>query len=38
MKKETMHSIIPQEEEVSILTVDTEAKDKEEVWVKAEDK
>jgi hypothetical protein len=37
-KKETMHSIILQEEEVSILVVDKEDEDKEEVWVKAEEK
>jgi hypothetical protein len=33
-----MHSIILQEEEVSILAVDTEDEDEEEVWVEAEDK
>jgi hypothetical protein len=33
-----MHSIIIQEEEVSILSVDTEDEDEEEVWVEAEDK
>jgi hypothetical protein len=36
-KKETMHSIILQEEEVSILAVDIEDEDEEEVWVEAED-
>jgi hypothetical protein len=38
IKKETMHSITPQEEETSILMVDTEDKDEEEEWVEAEDK
>ena len=37
-KKETMHSIILQEEEVSILIVDTQDEDEEEVWVEAEEK
>jgi hypothetical protein len=37
-KKETMHSIILQEEEVSIIMLDTKAEDEEEVWVKAEGK
>ena len=37
-KKETMHSIILQEEEVSILEVDTADEEEDEVWVEAEDK
>ena len=38
-KKETMHSTIPQEEELSILTVDTEEEEEEEeVWVEAKEK
>jgi hypothetical protein len=37
-KKETMHSITPQEEETSILTVDTKEEDEEEEWVEAEDR
>jgi hypothetical protein len=36
IKKETMCNINPQEEETSILVVDTE--DEEEEWVEAEDK
>jgi hypothetical protein len=36
--KETMHSITPQEEETSILTVDREDEDEEEEWAKAEEK
>ena len=36
--KEIMHNIILQEEEVSILGVDTEDEDEEEVWAKAKDK
>lgn len=35
-KKETLCSITPQEEEISILAVDTE--DEEEEWVEAEDR
>jgi hypothetical protein len=38
IKKETMHSITPQEEETSTLTVDTEDEDEEEEWAEAEDK
>jgi hypothetical protein len=37
-KKETLHSTIPQEEELSILVVDTEDEYEEEVWVEAKDK
>jgi hypothetical protein len=36
-KKETLHSITPQEEEISILVVDTEDEEDEEEWVEAED-
>jgi hypothetical protein len=38
IKKETLRSITPQEEETSILAVDSEDEDEEEVWVEAEDK
>jgi hypothetical protein len=34
-KKETLHCITPLEEEIAILTVDTEDEDKEEEWVEA---
>jgi hypothetical protein len=37
-KKEIMHSIILQEDEVSILAVDKEDEDEEEVWVEVEEK
>jgi hypothetical protein len=37
-KKGTLHSITPQEEENSILTMDSEEEDKEEEWVEAEDR
>jgi hypothetical protein len=37
-KKETLCSIILQEEETSTLMVDSEAEDEEEVWVKVEDR
>jgi hypothetical protein len=33
-----MHSITPWEEETSILVVDSEDEDEEEVWAEAEDK
>jgi hypothetical protein len=35
-KKETLRSIIPQEEETSTLVVDSEEEDEEEVWVEVE--
>jgi hypothetical protein len=38
IKKETLRSITPQEEETSILAVDSEDKDEEEVWAKAKEK
>jgi hypothetical protein len=38
IKKETMHSITPQEEETSILAVDTEEEDEEEEWVEVEER
>jgi hypothetical protein len=38
IKKETMHSITPQEEETSILIVDREDEDEEEEWAEAEEK
>jgi hypothetical protein len=38
IKKETMHSITLQEEEIPILEVDTEDEDEEEEWAEAEDK
>ena len=38
IKKETMRSITPQEEETSILTMDTEDEDDEEGWAEAEEK
>jgi hypothetical protein len=37
-KKETLHSIILQEEETSTLVVDLEEEDEEEVWVKVKEK
>jgi hypothetical protein len=37
-KKETLCSTNPQEEETSILTVDTEDEDEEEEWAEAEDR
>jgi hypothetical protein len=37
-KKETLHSTTLWGEETSILTVDTEDEDEEELWVEAEDK
>jgi hypothetical protein len=37
-KKETLHSTTLQEEETSILTVDSEEEDKEEEWVEAEER
>jgi hypothetical protein len=37
-KKETLRSTTPLGEETSILTVDLEDEDKEEVWVEAEDR
>jgi hypothetical protein len=37
-KKERMHNIILQEEEVSILAMDTEDKDKDELWVEDKEK
>jgi hypothetical protein len=37
-KKETLRSITPLGEETSTLTVDSEDKDEEEVWVEAEDR
>jgi hypothetical protein len=37
-QKETMHSITPQEEETSILTVDREDEDDEEEWAEDEEK
>jgi hypothetical protein len=37
-KRETLCSITPLGEETSILTVDSEDKDEEEVWVEAEDR
>jgi hypothetical protein len=36
-KKETLRSITLQEEETSILAVDSEDEDEEEVWAEAED-
>ena len=36
-KKETLHSITPQEEEISILTVDIEEEEEEEECAEAED-
>jgi hypothetical protein len=38
IKKEIMHSLTPWDEEISILAVDSEDEDKEEVWVEAEEK
>jgi hypothetical protein len=38
IKKETMRNITPQEEETSILVVDTKDEDEEEEWAEAEDK
>jgi hypothetical protein len=38
IKKETLHSIILQEEETSTPTVDSEEEEEEEVWVKVEDR
>jgi hypothetical protein len=38
INKETMHSINPQEEETSILMVDTKDEDEEEDWVEVEEK
>jgi hypothetical protein len=37
-KKETLHSITPLGEETSILAVDSEDEEEEEVWVEAEDR
>jgi hypothetical protein len=37
-KKETLHSTTPREEETSILAVDIEDEDEEEVWAEVEDK
>jgi hypothetical protein len=37
-KKETLRSITPLREETSILAVDSEDEDEEEVWVEAEDR
>jgi hypothetical protein len=37
-KKEALRSIIPQEEETSILTVDSKEEEEEEAWVEVEDK
>jgi hypothetical protein len=37
-KKETLHNITPLGEETSILAVDSEDEEKEEVWVKTNDK
>jgi hypothetical protein len=37
IKKETLHNITPLGEETSILVVDFEEKDEEEVWVEVED-
>jgi hypothetical protein len=37
-KKETLHNIILQKEETSILVVDSKDEDKEEVWVEVEDR
>jgi hypothetical protein len=37
-KKETLHSITPLGEETSILTVDSEEEEEEEVWVETEDR
>ena len=37
IKKETLRSITPLEEETSILVVDLEEEDEEEVWVEVED-
>jgi hypothetical protein len=36
--KETLHSITPQEKEISIPSVDTEDEDKDEEWVKAKER
>jgi hypothetical protein len=38
IKKETMQNITPWKEETSILVVDLEDEDEEEVWVKPEEK
>jgi hypothetical protein len=38
IKKETMRSINPREEETSILMVDTEEEDEEEEWAEVEDR
>jgi hypothetical protein len=37
-KKETLRSINPQEEEISILTVDIEEEEEEEVWAEVKEK
>jgi hypothetical protein len=38
INKETMHNITPWEEETSILVVDSEDEDEEEVWAEVEEK
>jgi hypothetical protein len=38
IKKETMCSITPQEEDTSTLAMDLEEEEEEEVWVEAEEK